>query len=85
MKIVVSGYFEFHSTRNGTRVITISMADFQSVKSHFDSQNLSYYSFFPKSEKYLKAVIRHLPHNNLAEDVSDCLGASTSTLLASSN
>jgi hypothetical protein len=47
------------------------MADFQSVKSLFDSQNLSYYSFFPKSEKPIKAVICHLPHNTPAEDISD--------------
>jgi hypothetical protein len=50
LKTVVSENFEFRSTRNGTRVITRNMADFQSVKSHFDSQNLSYYSF-PKSQK----------------------------------
>jgi hypothetical protein len=51
LKAVVSENFEFRSTRNGTRVIKKSMADFQSVKFHTDSQNLSYYSFFtnPKS------------------------------------
>jgi hypothetical protein len=49
------------------------MADFQSVKSHFDSQNLSHYSFFPKSEKPVKAAIRHLSHNTPAEDISDGL------------
>jgi hypothetical protein len=48
------------------------MVDFQSVKSHFDSQNLSYYCF-PKSEKLIKAVIRHLPHNTLAEYIYDGL------------
>jgi hypothetical protein len=69
---VVSENFEFGSTRNGTRVIMRSMVDFQSIKSHFDSQNLSYYSF-PKSEKPIKAVIRHLPHNTPAEDISDGL------------
>jgi hypothetical protein len=70
---VVSEKFEFRSTRNGTRVITRSMANFQSVNSHFDSQNLSYYSFFPKSEKLIKAVICHLPHNTPGEDISDGL------------
>jgi hypothetical protein len=73
LKGVVSENFKFRSTRNGTRVITRSMADFQSVKSHFYSQNLSYYSFFPKSEKPIKAVICHLPHNTPAEDISDGL------------
>jgi hypothetical protein len=40
LKGVVKENFEFLSTRNGTRVITRSMTDFQSVKSHLDSQNL---------------------------------------------
>jgi hypothetical protein len=47
------------------------MAHFQSVKSHFDAHNLSYYSFYPKSEKPMKAVICHLPSNTPAEDISD--------------
>jgi hypothetical protein len=64
---------QFCSTRNGTRIIVRGMADFQSVKSHFDSQNLPYYYSFPKSKKPLKAVIRHLPHNTSAEDISDGL------------
>jgi hypothetical protein len=72
LKIVVRGNFEFRSTRNGTRVITRSMADFQSIKSHFDAHNLSYYSY-PKSEKPMKVVIRHLPHNTPAEDIFDGL------------
>jgi hypothetical protein len=51
------------------------MANFQSVKSHFGSRNLSYYSFLPKSEKPIKVVIRHLPHNTPAEDISDGLAS----------
>jgi hypothetical protein len=70
---VVAENFEFRSTRNGTRVITKSLADFQSVKCLFNSQRLSYYTFFPKSEKPIKAVIRHLPLNTPAEDISDGL------------
>jgi hypothetical protein len=49
------------------------MADFQSFKSHFDSQNLSHYSFFFESEKPIKAVISHVPHNTPAEDICDGL------------
>lgn len=73
LKNVVEGNFEFRSTRNGTRVITKSLADFQSVKSLFDSQLLSYFTFFLKTEKPIKAVIRHLPINTPAEDISDRL------------
>jgi hypothetical protein len=49
------------------------MADFQSVKSLFDSKNLSYFTFFPKSENPIKAVIRHLPYTTPAEDISEGL------------
>jgi hypothetical protein len=73
LKNVVQDNFEFRNTRNGTRVITRSLADFHSVKSHFDGQHLAYYTFFPKSEKPIKAVIRHLPINTPAEDISDGL------------
>jgi hypothetical protein len=73
LKSVVRGDFEFRSTRNGTRVVTKGMADFEAVKSYFTNNNLSYYSFFPKSQKPIKAVIRHLPPNTPAEDISDGL------------
>jgi hypothetical protein len=71
LQMVVKENFEFRSTRNRTRVITKGMADFQSVKSHFDADNLSYYSLYPKSEKPMKAVISHLPHSTPAEDICD--------------
>jgi hypothetical protein len=60
LKNVVKADFEFRITRIGTRVITKGMADFEAVKSHFSNNNLSYFSFFPKSQKPIKAVIRHL-------------------------
>jgi hypothetical protein len=73
LKDVVSEDFEFRNTKNGTRVITRGMADFQSVKSYFENNSLSYFSYFPKHEKPIKAVIRHLPLNTPAEDISDGL------------
>jgi hypothetical protein len=69
LKDVVAETFEFRHTRNGTRVLTKSLADFQSVKSYFDQRQLFYFSFFPKSEKLIKA----LPINIPAEDISDGL------------
>jgi hypothetical protein len=74
LKNVVKGDFKFRSTRNVTKVVNKGMADFEAVKSHFTKQNLSYYSFFPKSQKPIKAVIRHLPPNNPAKDISEELG-----------
>jgi hypothetical protein len=73
LKGVVEESFAFHTTRIGTRVLTNSFADFQSVKSFFDRNRLSYISFFPKLEKPIKAVICHLPINTPAEDISDGL------------
>jgi hypothetical protein len=43
------------------------------VKSLFESQHLSYFTFCPKSDKPIKAVIRHLPLNTQAVDISDGL------------
>jgi hypothetical protein len=70
---VVKENFEFRSARSGTRVITRGIVDFQSDKSHFDTNNMSYYSFYPKSEKPMMPLIRHLPHNTPAQDLSDGL------------
>jgi hypothetical protein len=71
LKDVVAETFEFCNTRNGTRVLTKSLVDFQSIKSYFNQHQLSYFSFFPKSEKPIKAVIRHLPINTPEENTSD--------------
>jgi hypothetical protein len=63
MKNVVKKDFVFRNNRSGTRDITRSMADFLAVKSNFEGNNLSFYTFFPKPETPIKAVIRYLPLN----------------------
>jgi hypothetical protein len=73
LKNVVKEDFEFRNTRSGTRVITRGMADFLAVKSHFEGNKLSFYTFFPKSEKPIKAVMPHLPINTPAKDNCDRL------------
>jgi hypothetical protein len=73
IKGMVKGSFEFHSTRNGTRVVTREMTDFSAIRSHLESKSLHYYTFHPKSQKPIKAVIQHLPLNTTAEDISDGL------------
>jgi hypothetical protein len=70
---VVKEEFEFRTTRNGTKIITRGVVDFLGVKSHFETNNLSYFIFYPKSENPIKAVIRHLPVNTPAEDICDAL------------
>jgi hypothetical protein len=73
IKSVVKENFEFRNTRNGTRVITKTLADFAAVKSHLDTNNLPYFTSYRKYLKPFKAVIRHLPMNTPAEDISEGL------------
>jgi hypothetical protein len=73
LKGMVKDNFEFHSTRNGTRAITKTMADFSAVKSYLENNNLAYFTFYPKSLKPIKAVICHIPLNTPVEDISDRL------------
>jgi hypothetical protein len=73
LKSVVNENFEFRNTRTGTRIITKTMADSAAVRSHLETHNLSFFIFYPKSLKPIKAVIRHLPINTPTEDISDGL------------
>jgi hypothetical protein len=49
------------------------MADFSAVRSYLENNNLAYFTFYPKSLKLIEAVIRHLPLDTPAEDISDRL------------
>jgi type II restriction/modification system DNA methylase subunit YeeA len=73
LKSIVKGNFEFWSTRNGTRLVTREMAAYSAIREYFDSKNLNYFTFHPKSQKPVKAVIRHLPIDTPAEDISNGL------------
>jgi hypothetical protein len=66
-------WLEIHKTRSGTRVVTKDMVDYQAVKEHFNQNSLSYFTFYPKSEKPMKAVLRHLPSYTPAKDISNGL------------
>jgi hypothetical protein len=70
---IVKGTFEFRSTRNRTNVVTREVADFTAIKTFFDNSKLSYYTFFPKSEKPMTAVIRQLAIHTPGEDISNGL------------
>jgi hypothetical protein len=48
------------------------MTDF-SIRKYLEQNNLSYFTFFPKSGKPMKTVVRNLPANNLAQDISEGL------------
>jgi hypothetical protein len=49
------------------------MADFSAFKYYLEKNNLAYFTFYLKSLKPIKAVMRHLPLNTSAEDISDGL------------
>jgi hypothetical protein len=70
---VVKENFEFRNTKNGTKVITKTLADYAAVKSHLKTPKLPHFTFYPKSPKPNKAVIRHLPMNIPAQDISEGL------------
>jgi hypothetical protein len=85
LKGVVRDNHEFHSTRNGTRISTKTMADLSPVKSYLENNNLAYFTSYLKSLQHIKAVIRHLPLNTPAKDISEGTGnPGFLTLLASS-
>jgi hypothetical protein len=52
--------------------VTKEMADFSAIKT-FTSQKLSFFSIFSKSQKPIKAIIRHLPSITLAEKICGAL------------
>jgi hypothetical protein len=47
------------------------MAVSSTIRSHFESNNLPYFTFYPKSQKPITAVIRHLPFTSPAERLMD--------------
>jgi hypothetical protein len=49
------------------------MADFSVIRCHFESNNLPYFTFCPKSQKPIEAVIPHLPGSAPTDDISDGL------------
>jgi hypothetical protein len=53
--------------------VSMELADYLVISHYLDCQHLYYYTFFPKSEKPIKAVIRHLLADTLAEDISNAL------------
>jgi hypothetical protein len=47
LKGLLKGNFDFRSTRNGARVVTKELANFSTICSHVESNNLPYFTFYP--------------------------------------
>jgi hypothetical protein len=73
LNVLLKGSFQFRNTKAGTRRVSMEMADYLAIRHYLDCQHLNYYTFFPKSDKPIKAVIRHLLADTLAEDISNAL------------
>jgi hypothetical protein len=71
LKGVAHQTFEFRNNMKGTTIVTEDMVDYQAVKSYFGKNFFSYYTFYLKSAKPIKAVVRQLPSNTTAQDISD--------------
>jgi hypothetical protein len=67
--------FEYRTTKNGIKVVTKDIVDYSTILRRLDPRKVSYYTFHPKSLKPVKAVIRQLPGDAPAEDVSNELVA----------
>jgi hypothetical protein len=65
----VKGNFEFRNAKDGTRIISRELFDYSVIRIYLDSQSLNYFTFCAKSEKPIKAVIRHLSADTPAADV----------------
>jgi hypothetical protein len=70
IKRTVTGNFELRITRTGARIVTKGIADFSAIKSFIQNNNLSYFTFFPRYERPIKALILHLPQNTPDENIS---------------
>jgi hypothetical protein len=51
------------------------MADYSTMRSYLEKNNLHYFTFFSNSEKPIQAVMRHLSPDTPAEDISNSLEA----------
>jgi hypothetical protein len=66
-------FLSSETPRTETRVMIKEMTDFTAIKSFFLSKILCFYSFIPKSQKLVNAVISHLPSITPAEEIYEAL------------
>jgi hypothetical protein len=70
LKEQVKGEYEFRNTPHRTCVIAKEMTDYSAMRSYAEKNNLHYFTSYQNSEKPIKAIIRHLPPDTPAEDMS---------------
>jgi hypothetical protein len=68
LEALVTGEFFCWNTASGTRIITESMADYKALQNFLSQKCVSFFTFYTKGDKQVKAVIRHLLKISSSED-----------------
>jgi hypothetical protein len=79
LKEYVKGEYEFRNTRNGTRITTKEMVDYLAIKSYLEKNNLQYLTFYPNSEKPIKATFPQTRHRKIFPTVLRVKASTSST------
>jgi hypothetical protein len=70
IKAITNGSCEFRNTGNGIKMVVKETADYSAIIRHLDTRKLPCYTFHLKLLKPVKAVIRYIPGDTPAEDIS---------------
>jgi hypothetical protein len=73
LKSVVKREFFFRNTAARIRITTKRMMDYNTAQILRTEKNIHFFTIYTKADKPDKAVIRHLPGNALAEDITVAL------------
>jgi hypothetical protein len=65
LKGVAKDNFEFRNIRNGTKVVTKDMVDYQAVKNYLNTQSLPYFTFHTKIHKTNQGSNTQPPNKHL--------------------
>lgn len=82
IKAIANGSFDVRDTSNGIRIMAREKADYSAIMSHLGAGKLPYYTYHPKILKNMKAVIRPLPGDTPAEDITNELMALGFTIIS---
>jgi hypothetical protein len=65
--------WEFWNIASGTQITTKNMVDYIATQNILSQKGLTFYIFYTKADKPVKAVSRHLPSNTSSEDITFAL------------
>jgi hypothetical protein len=68
IKLISQDHFSLRTTGSGIRIVTHCMADCKAILSYLPEHNLHHLTFYPQSDKPIKAAVRHLPIYTYSQD-----------------